>query len=68
MTSPKSKVLRDGKMNLVPSNELTIGDILFVVPGDLISAYCLLIDASNLKCDEWTLTGESMTVDKDHTK
>lgn len=68
MTSPKSKVLRDGKMNLIPSNELTIGDILFVEAGDLISADCLLIDASNLKCVESTLTGESMPVDKDHTK
>ena len=68
MSSPKSKVLRDGKMNLIPSNELTIGDILFVEAGDLISADCLLIDSSNLKCVESTLTGESMPVDKDHTK
>ncbi|MGL4617067.1 MAG: cation-translocating P-type ATPase [Mycoplasmoidaceae bacterium] len=68
MSSPKSKVLRDGKMNLISSNELTIGDIITVEAGDMISADCLLIDSSNLKCIEATLTGESMPVDKDHTK
>ncbi|MGL5591178.1 MAG: cation-translocating P-type ATPase [Mycoplasmoidaceae bacterium] len=68
MSSPKSKVLRDGKMNLIASSELTIGDIIIVEAGDMVSADCLLVDSSNLKCVESALTGESMPVDKDHTK
>ncbi|MGL4647568.1 MAG: cation-translocating P-type ATPase [Mycoplasmoidaceae bacterium] len=68
MSSPKSKVMRDGKLSFVPSEELTIGDVIVVEAGDLISADCLLVDSSDLKCVEATLTGESVPSEKDHNK
>lgn len=48
--------LRDGVPTEIPSERLTLGDI---IPGD-----CLLIDSDNLFIDEALLTGESYPVEK----
>ena len=59
-----SKVLRDGKEIKIPSNELTIGDIVFLESGDKISADLRIIESHNLTVDESVLTGESLPVEK----
>ncbi|MDK2819855.1 MAG: cation-translocating P-type ATPase [Mycoplasmataceae bacterium] len=62
MSTSQSKVLRNGKMILIPSTELVIGDIVLVEAGDTISADLTIYQSSNLKCIESVLTGESIEV------
>ena len=58
------KVLRDGNEVLVDSALLVPGDIVFLEPGDLITADMRLIDMQHLMVDESSLTGESVPVEK----
>lgn len=55
----KDKVLRDGKELLVESKELVPGDIIFLEPGDIISADIRILSQQNLSVDESSLSGES---------
>ena len=65
MSSPLSKVLRNGTMDVVESSQLVVGDIIVVEAGDFIPADCRIIECTNLKVDESALTGESVSVDKE---
>lgn len=65
MTSPHAKVLRDGKMQTILSEDLVVGDVLFLEAGDAVSADARLVSATGLKVDESSITGESVSVDKD---
>ena len=65
LSSPESTVIRDGKRFKVKSSELVIGDIVVLEEGDTIGADLRLIESVNLKCDESSLTGESVPVEKD---
>ena len=64
LASPKAKVKRDNNLVIRPAGELVPGDIIQLEAGDRIPADARLIEASNLKVNESTLTGESMPVDK----
>lgn len=59
------KVLRNGKIQVLPKKDLVPGDIVFIESGDLIPADGRLIQSSNLKLREDMLTGESNDVVKD---
>ena len=65
LSSPESTVIRDGKRFKVKSSELVVGDIVVLEEGDTIGADLRLVEAINLKCDESSLTGESVPVEKD---
>lgn len=65
MSSPISKVLRDGKIIQIPSADVVIGDIIIVEAGDTVSADAVLFFDSHLKISEAILTGESEAVLKD---
>ncbi len=67
MAAPRTTVRRDGKVKLLPAREIVPGDILLLETGDRVPADARLIEVSNLKVNEATLTGESVPVDK-HTK
>lgn len=58
-------VIRDGEKTTVTSDEIVTGDIIIVNAGDYIPADARLIEAVNLRCDEYVLTGEIVYVDKD---
>ncbi|MBQ2946636.1 MAG: HAD-IC family P-type ATPase [Bacilli bacterium] len=58
------KVIRNGEIVKVASEELTIGDIVILESGDKISADMRIIEAHNLMVDEAILTGESVQVNK----
>ena len=65
LSSPHSRVIRDGKESIVESAYLVPGDIVILEAGDITPADVRLIDSSNLKSDESALTGESVAVEKD---
>ena len=65
MSSYSAKVMRDGKVTVIPSRELVPGDIVVLDTGDYVPADIRLVDAVNLKSQEASLTGESVPVEKD---
>jgi P-type Ca2+ transporter type 2C len=65
LTAVTSGVLRDAKLQRVPSAELVRGDVLILAEGDAIGADARLIRATTLRVQEAALTGESEAVLKD---
>ncbi|MEM2616723.1 MAG: cation-translocating P-type ATPase [Thermofilaceae archaeon] len=65
MASPRAKVVRDGREQLVDARELVPGDIVQLEEGDRVPADVRLIEAEELEVDEAPLTGESVPVEKD---
>ncbi|GKT10896.1 cation-transporting P-type ATPase [Desulforhabdus sp. TSK] len=59
-----AQVLRDGKGQRVPAQELVPGDVLILSEGDRISADARLVEEAELRLDQSTLTGESVQVRK----
>lgn len=59
-----ARVRRNGKVVVVPADDLVVGDIVLLEGGDGVSADIRLIEASNVGADESALTGESVAVDK----
>ena len=64
MTALKSKVIRNGKLVEVNSEDLVLGDIICLEAGDLVPADARVIESHSLKVDEASLTGESVPVEK----
>ncbi|GIW66992.1 MAG: hypothetical protein KatS3mg095_0890 [Candidatus Parcubacteria bacterium] len=65
LLKPKVKVLRDGELIEISSEEIVTGDIVYVEEGDIIPADIRFFEVENLKVDESILTGESLPVEKD---
>ena len=63
-----AKVVRNGKMEVIPAKELVPGDIVVLDTGDYIPADLRIIEAVNLKSQESSLTGESVPVEKETEK
>lgn len=64
MTSPYSKLRRNGEVVKVKSEEIVPGDIVLLEAGDAVPADMRLIEASSLKIEEASLTGESVPAEK----
>ena len=64
MSAAKSKVLRDGKVQIVPSEDLVVGDIVLLEAGDAVPADGRILESASMKIEEAALTGESVPVDK----
>lgn len=64
MITRSSKVIRDGKLQTVPSKELVPGDLVLVKAGDHIPADGRFIRSFGLSTQEAALTGESMPIHK----
>ena len=64
LSVPKAKVIREGTLQEVDSTELTIGDLVQIEAGDLISGDGRIIECSSLQINESALTGEVESVDK----
>ena len=64
LSSHAAKVLRNGKLDVIPSKELVPGDIVVLETGDYVPADLRIIEAINLKAQESSLTGESVPVEK----
>ena len=64
LVSTNAIVKRDGEAQNIQGTDLTIGDIVIIEEGDKIPADLMLIESSDLKIDESSLTGESRPVSK----
>ena len=67
MAPQMSKVIRNGKEVEIPSEALTVGDIVIIEAGNRVPADCRMIESFNLKVEESSLTGETEAVEKDET-
>src|SRR5690554_2187664 len=67
MSSPHTKVLREGQIAEIDSVNIVPGDIVVLDTGDIIPADMRLLEAVNLKVQEAALTGESVPVEKVNT-
>ena len=64
LSSHVAKVIRNGKLMVLPSKNLVPGDVVIIETGDYIPADLRIIEAVNLKSQEAALTGESVPVEK----
>lgn len=64
MTASTSKVLRDGKVQVIKSEDIVVGDIIILEAGSLVPADARVIESHLLKVEEAALTGESNSVNK----
>ncbi|KAK4158079.1 hypothetical protein C8A00DRAFT_28977 [Chaetomidium leptoderma] len=64
LSSPSATVLRDGKTVVIPNAEVIPGDIVNLKMGDTVPADMRVFEAMNLNCDESSLTGEAIPVEK----
>ncbi len=64
MSKAQSKVIRDGKLISIPSEDLVVGDIIVLEAGDAVPADARIIECASMKIEEAALTGESVPVDK----
>ena len=64
------KVRRDGDVTEIARHDVVVGDVIIVETGDEIPADARLVEATDLQCDESSLTGEPVmtkhVVDEDH--
>ena len=65
MTPQMSKVIRDRKEIEIPSETLTVGDIVILEAGNRVPADGRIIENFNLKVEESSLTGETESIEKD---
>ncbi len=64
MAAATSKVLREGAIVSVKSEELVVGDMILLEAGDSVPADCRILESASLKIEEAALTGESVPVNK----
>jgi len=64
LSSPSANVLRDGKIEVIPNFQVVPGDIVIMKMGDTVPADVRLFEAMNFNCDESSLTGEAIPVEK----
>ncbi|WP_144511880.1 cation-translocating P-type ATPase [Bacillus sp. FJAT-22090] len=67
LTSPIAKVMRNNQLVEIPSENIVVGDLLYLEAGDYINADGRLLESHNLHINESSLTGESLAIEKNFT-
>jgi len=67
-SQPNCKVIRDGEVVEIKSDDLVVGDSLMVEEGTAISADGVIVHSNDFSVNESILTGESLPVYKDQSK
>ena len=67
LTHPKSRVIRNGAVVEIDSQDIVVGDFLMVEEGTTISADGIIVHSNDFSVNESILTGESLSVYKDAT-
>ena len=65
LTHPKSKVIRNGAIVEINSQDIVVGDYLMVEEGTTISADGTIVHSNDFSVNESVLTGESLSIYKD---
>lgn len=65
LSAPEAKVIRQGKKERIPAQEVVPGDLLVLETGDLTAADARLLEAVDLRVNESSLTGEAQEVEKE---
>ena len=68
LSAPVARVVRAGKEYIIPSLEITPGDIVVVRAGDVICADGRVLYAEALEVNESSLTGEALAVEKNDAR
>jgi Ca2+-transporting ATPase len=66
LSSPKAKVYRNSEVVTIPTGEIVVKDLILVEDGNMIPADAKIIEAHDFSVNESILTGESLSVSKDH--
>lgn len=64
MAAATSKVLRNGQIEIVKSEDIVVGDVVLLEAGDAVPADGRIIESASMKIEESALTGESVPVNK----
>ena len=64
MSAATSKVLRDGEIKIINSEDIVVGDVVLLEAGDAVPADGRIIESAALKTEESALTGESEPISK----
>jgi len=64
LSAPKAHALRDSEVVIIPTRELVPADVVVLAAGDRVPADGRLIEATGLRANEASLTGESTAVSK----
>ena len=67
LSQPKSKVIRNGEIIEISSDEIVLGDFIQTAEGTFIPADGIIIQSNDFAVNESILTGESMAVFKNET-
>ena len=68
LSQPKCKVIRNGNLEEIKSEDLVVGDSLMVEEGSAITADGSIVYSNDFSVNESILTGESLSVFKDASK
>ena len=64
MSAATSRVLREGRIFTVHSEDLVVGDVILLEAGDAVPADARILESASLQVEEAALTGESVPVTK----
>src|SRR3970282_510755 len=64
LSQPKSKVIRNGEVVEIPSEEIVLGDFIQIEEGFFVPADGTIIQSNDFSVNESILTGESLSVFK----
>ncbi len=64
MSAATCRVLREGLILRIKTEELVVGDIVLLEAGDAVPADGRVLESASLQIEEAALTGESLPVDK----
>ncbi|HYK77298.1 MAG TPA: cation-translocating P-type ATPase [Daejeonella sp.] len=67
-SQPHCKVIRNGELEEIKSEDLVVGDSLMIEEGTLITADGIIVHSNDFSVNESILTGESLTVYKDRSQ
>ena len=60
MIPRNARVIRDGEEKTISASELTVGDLMIIGQGDIVSADARLVETTELFVDNSVLSGESI--------